>query len=259
MRGALVIAGRDLRSAFETPMAYIVIAVFLAMASLVFAFFLFSFSDLSDAIRAAAGGDPGIAKRVSVDAAVVEPLLRFLALLLVGLVPLLTMKAVAEERRQGTMELLLTAPVEPAAIVLGKFLGALGLVVVALAMTASLPLLLITVATPDPGPLLAGYLGLVLVAAAFTSLGLLASALTESSVTAAFLGFGLVAASVLAGVVGNALDANIGSVLSWMSVLVHFDQLAAGVVDTSDLAFFALFTGFNLFLALRVVDSHRWR
>jgi ABC-2 type transport system permease protein len=259
MRGSLVIAGRDLRSSFETPMAYIVIAAFVTVASLIFAYFLFSFSDLSDAIRAAAAGDPTIAQRVSVDAAVVEPLLRFLAMLLIGLVPLLTMRAIAEERRQGTMELLLTAPVEPIAIVIGKFLGALGLVAAALAMTASLPLLLITVATPDPGPLLTGYLGLVLVAAAFTSLGLLASSLTESSVTAAFLGFALVVASVLLGMVGNALETNIGTVLSWMSVLVHFDQLAAGVIDTSDLAFFALFIGFNLFMTLRVIDSHRWR
>jgi ABC-2 type transport system permease protein len=175
------------------------------------------------------------------------------------LAPLLTMRALAEERRQGTMELLLTAPVEPLAIVVGKFLGAMGLVVVALALTASLPLSLIAVAAPDPGPFLSGYVGLVLVAGAFVSLGLLASALTESTVAAAFLGLCFVLGAALHGVVGNSLELNAGLVLAWMSPLVHFHPLSAGIVDTADLVYFALFTGVNLFLTLRVVHSHRWR
>ena len=259
MRGALVIARRDLRSAFETPLAFLLIGLFVGVTSLAFAYFLFSFSDLSAAIRSVAGSNPELPQLVSVDSAVVSPLTHFVALLLAGLVPLLTMRALAEERRQGTMELLLTSPVEPAAVVAGKFLGALGITIVALALTLCLPLVLVTIASPDPGPLLAGYVGLVLVASTFTALGLLASSLTESTVGAAFLGLALVLGVVLVGTVGNALSANVGSVLSWMSPLVHVDQLAAGVVDTSDIAYFALSTLFVLFLTLRVVDSHRWR
>lgn len=259
MRGSLVIARRDMRSAFDTPLAYVLLTTFLVLAALVFAFCLFSFSDLSAAIRAAMLNDPAAASRLSLDGAVVQPLLIWLSVLLMTIAPLLTMRALAEEKRQGTMELLMTAPVEPAAIVLGKFLGVMGIVVVALALTASLPLSLIAVAAPDPGPLLAGYLGLVLVAGAFVSLGLLASALTESAVGAAFLGLCFVLGAALLGVIGNSLDVNAGLILSWMSPLVHFNTLSTGVIDTSDLAFFVLFIGMNLFLTLRVIDSHRWR
>ena len=255
----LVIARRDLRSAFETPLAYIVLAAFTTVAGLLFAHLLFGFSDLSSALREAAADQPGALRGASMDLAVVAPLVASVSFLLVGLVPLVTMRALAEEKRNGTLELLLTAPLGSASLVIGKFLGALGLSAAAIALTSLFPLVLIAVGTPDPGPLLTGYAGLLLVAATFTALGLLASSLTDSTVVAAFLGFAFIAATVLMGVAGSAMDTNLGTVIAWPSPLVHFGQLAAGLVSTADIAYFVLFTSAVLFLTLRVVDSRRWR
>lgn len=261
MKGALTIAWRDFRTAFESPLAYILIAAFLAMSGLTFVTFLLSFSDLSEALRSAvaASGDATMTQRLSLDRFVVGPTVQALSYLLLGLVPLLTMRALADERRQGTMELLLTAPVPAASIVVGKFLGALGISVVAILLTIGCPLTLIAVAAPDPGPLAAGYLGLILVAAALTALGILASSLTESPVAAAFLGFVFAAACVLAGVVGSQMSSNFGTALAWLSPTWHFGPLAEGIVDTGDLAYYVIFCAGALFCALRVVDSHRWR
>ena len=261
MRGALTIAWRDLRTAFESPLAYVLIAIFLAASSLLFTTFLLSFSDFSESLRAfaSAQGDSTMTQRISLDRGVVSPTLHATCGLLIGLIPLLTMRALAEERKQGTMELLLTAPVEASSIVVGKFLGALGISCAAIALTIGQPLLLIAVAAPDPGPLLTGYLGLFLVAAALTAVGILASALTESTVTAGFLGFALIAATLLLGIIGTQMNSNLGLVLLWFSPLVHFDALAAGIIDVADLAYYAIFTAAALFIALRVVDSNRWR
>lgn len=261
IHGTRIIASRDLRTAFESPMAYVLLAAFLAVSSLVFTSFLLNFSDFSEALSAAAlaQGDPTMTQRLSLDRAVVSPTMHVTCALLIGLVPLLTMRALAEERRQGTMEMLLTAPVSAWSIVLGKYFGALGIACAAIALTIGHPLTLIAVAAPDPGPLLTGYLGLFLVAAALTALGILASALTESSVTAAFLGFAFIVASVLLGVIGGQMQSNAGLVLSWFSPFVHFDALAEGIIDMADLAYYVIFTAAVLACAHRAVESHRWR
>ncbi len=261
MRAALTIAWRDTRSAFESPLAFVLIAAFVLVSGIAFHFWLMSFSSFSGALRAAAvaAGDPGMSARLSLDRAVVSPLLRTLCALLLGLIPLLTMRAMAEERRQGTMELLMTAPVTSASIIAGKFLGAWAIACAALALTIAQPLTLTAVAAPDIGPLVAGYCGLFLVAAAMTALGILASALTSSPVVAAFLGYAFIIAAVLGGVFGGMTEQNWGIVLVWFSPLVHFDALAEGLLDIADLAYYAIFTFAALFLAHRVLDSERWR
>jgi ABC-2 type transport system permease protein len=260
-RAACTIAWRDFRSAFESPLAYVLIAAFLAVSGLLFSTFLLGFSDFSETVRQAAiaQGDLSLTHRISLDRGVVTPTLNWIAALLLLLVPLLTMRALAEEKRQGTMELLMTAPVSPASIVLGKFLGALGIACAAIALTVTQPLILSAIAAPDAGALAAGYLGLFLVAAALTSLGILASALTGSPVAAAFLGGAFMIATVLLGVIGSQMQSNLGLVLAWFSPFVHFGALADGVVDVADLAYFAIVVFAALFAALRVVDSERWR
>jgi ABC-2 type transport system permease protein len=259
MRAALVIASRDVRAAFESPLAYVLIAAFATMSGLFFAHFLFSYSDLSDALRMEALKDPSLLSRFTLERAVVSPALRVQTALVGVLAPLLTMRALAEEKRQGTMELLLTAPITHVSLTLGKWLGALAVACIAIALTIGQPLALIALAAPDAGPILTGYAGLFLVAASFTALGLLASSLTESPVVAAFLGFAFVAASMACGVFGNKMASNAGTAVAWLSPLVHYDGLAEGLVDTSDLAFYLLFPAAVLYLTLRVVDSRRWR
>jgi ABC-2 type transport system permease protein len=259
VRPALVIAGRDLRAALDTPLAYVLFAVFLLVSGLLFVTHLHDFSAASDLARAHAARDPAVLERFSLDTAVMRPVLRNSVLLLVVLVPLLTMRLLAEEERQGTMELLLTAPISPFSLVAGKWLAGLALALVPVALTLWYPLVLVVVGAPDLPPLLAGYLGLLLVAGAFTAVGLFASALTRTPLLAAFLGFAFLLASALCGVLAGALPEELGGPLAWLSILFHHDTLAAGVVDTSDLAFFVLFTACVLFLTARLVESRRWR
>jgi len=259
MRAALAIARRDLRAAFDTPLAYLLFAGFLLVSGLLFVSQLHDFSAASDIARAHAAQDPAVLERFSLDTAVLRPTLNNIVLLLMALVPLLTMRLLAEEDRQGTMELLLTAPVPASSLVGGKWLAGLGLALAPVAVTLWYPLVLSVVGSPDGPPLVAGYLGVVLTAGAFTALGLLASSLTRAPLLAAFLGFVFLLASALCGVLSAALPPDLGQLLAWFSILIHFDTLAAGVVDTGDLAFFALFIFCVLFLTQRVVESRRWR
>lgn len=258
-RGALAIAWRDFRSAFDGPLAYVVIAAFVGVSGAVFVSLLSAFSNLSLDLRTAAEGREAALAAVSLDSHVVAPTLRWVVLFLMVLVPLLTMRLLAEEQRQGTLELLLTAPLTPADLVLGKFLGGLLLALTPIALTAWYPLVLAIVAFPDPAPLLAGYLGLALVAAAFTSVGLLMSSLTDSALLAAFLTFTALVLSAFAGVLSLGVRANWGAVLAELSILRHYDGLATGVLDTGDLAWLVLFTAAMLFLTHRVIESRRWR
>lgn len=259
MRSAWVIAWRDFRAAFDTPLAYVLNAAFCGISGLLFLTLLHDFSSLSDWARSQAAEDPSLLEHYSLDVFVVRQLLRFLSLLLLVLVPLLTMKLLAEEERQGTLELLLTAPVSPATLVLGKFLAGFLLALVPLLLTAWYPLVLLVVGRPDSAALLGGYLGVILVAAAFTAVGLFASALTDSPLLAAFLGFVFLLVSVFAGIVGAVLPPELGGLVGWFSVLLHYEPMVTGVIDTGDLAFFACFTGALLFLTHRVIDSRRWR
>jgi ABC-2 type transport system permease protein len=259
MRQALVIAWRDVRSAFDGPLAYGVIAAWLVTSFALFFVMLLSFSDASEMARLHAAQDRNILERFSVDAAVVSPLLRYLALLLIGLTPLLTMRLFAEEARQGTLELLLTAPVSPVVLVLGKFLGGVLLCAIPLALTAWFPIVLSVVATPDALTMFTGYAGLFLIAACFVAVGLFFSALTDAPLLSAFLALCALLLLILCGVVGSALEVNGAAALEWVSPTMHYESLASGVLDTADLAYFACFLAAWLFLTLRVVESRRWR
>jgi ABC-2 type transport system permease protein len=157
------------------------------------------------------------------------------------------------------MELLLTAPVSASALVVGKWLAGWTLTLVPLALTLWFPLALVAVGAPDVAPLLTGYLGLALVAATFTAVGLLASALTRSPLLAAVLGFVLLLGSALCGLFAASAPPGLAGLLAWLSILLHFDALGAGVIATPHLAFFALATGTLLFLTAEIVDSRRWR
>jgi len=256
---AWTIAWRDFRAAFNQPATYYFLAGFLAIAGLFFLQYLLDFSDLSELARKRAETNPAVLEGLSLDAAVVTPLLSFLVLLLIVVVPLLTMRTFAEEQRAGTLELLLTAPVSPLELVLGKFLGALFLVFVAIALTVWFPIVLLIVANPDPGPLMAAYLGLVLGAAAFTAVGVLTSALTESPLLAAFLAFVLLVASALAGIIGDSFDGPGAAVLGRLSILRHVAPFQEGVVDFGSVAWLVLGTVGLVFVTQRVVESRRWR
>jgi ABC-2 type transport system permease protein len=179
--------------------------------------------------------------------------------LLIVLVPMLTMRLLAEERKLGTLELLWTYPIGDAAIVLGKFCACVLVVTTMLLVTLSYPLLLTRIYPLDPGPIVAGYLGLVLLAAACVACGLFVSALTDSQLVAAVTTYGLLLFFWV--LTWNEAALSDGW-LRWLAVLSLFDRTAVfaeGGIDTRDLTYFGLFTAVFLAFAVLSLESRRWR
>ena len=157
------------------------------------------------------------------------------------------------------MELLLTSPVSPASIVLGKFLGGFLTVLVPLGLTVWYPLALAAVAGPEVGPLLAAWLGLVLAAATFTAVGLLTSSLSSSSPLAFFLSFGILAGLSIFGGLAASSPTNLAALVAAASPLRRLEPLLSGVIDTGAVVFFLATTAGALFLTERLLESRRWR
>ncbi|MEM7138533.1 MAG: ABC transporter permease [Myxococcota bacterium] len=235
MKHALTIGGRQFRSYFNGPVAYIVICIVLLTLGFFFwkTFFLFG--------RASA-----------------REMFRWLGLILVFALPALTMGLLAEEKRTGTIELLITMPITEAQIIVGKFLGVLGLYAVLLALTIFYPMSISTLGDLDWGPVIGGYVGLLLQGAAILAIGLMASSWTSNQLIALFVALTL---SVFFWVLDKflpLLPTNMASVLQWLSFDYHFQSMARGVIDLRDVLFFASITVFALALAFRALESRRW-
>lgn len=256
MSRTLAIAGRELRSFLTSPTGFVVAAFFLLISSF---FFNVQVQDYAIASLEAAR-NPALAERLSLHDGLVRPFCQTIAFLLLLVVPIISMRLLAEEKRQGTAELLLTAPLRTSEVVLGKFLGALGYFTLLLALTLQYPLLLRAIGSPLPtGAFLSAFLGVWLMGAALLSVGLLMSSLTESQVIAAVAS---TLAAVFLWVVGFMeilVGETAGRLFRSISLLDNMDDLNKGIVDTGSLVFFVTFAAFNLFLTQRVVDSRRWR
>ncbi|MEM7435157.1 MAG: ABC transporter permease [Myxococcota bacterium] len=235
MKHALTIGGRQFRSYFNGPVAYIVICIVLLTLGFFFwkTFFLFG--------RASA-----------------REMFRWLGLILVFALPALTMGLLAEEKRTGTIELLITMPITEAQVIVGKFLGVLGLYAVLLALTIFYPISISTLGDLDWGPVIGGYVGLLLQGAAILAIGLMASSWTSNQLIALFVALTL---SVFFWVLDKflpLLPTNMASVLQWLSFDYHFQSMTRGVIDLRDVLFFASITVFALALAFRALESRRW-
>ncbi|MEW6268555.1 MAG: ABC transporter permease subunit [Thermodesulfobacteriota bacterium] len=258
MRNILTIAGRELRSIFVSPIAYVVMTGFLLLGGWFFFNLLARFNFLVTMYSSFQGGAEAIA-RLNVNEFVIAPLLHNLSVVLVILVPMITMRSFAEEKRAGTYELLLTSPVATWEIVVGKFLGAVGFIVVMVGLTAIYGVILWVYGNPELGIMVSGYLGLLLLAITFVTVGLFASSLTENQIIAAVTGLVmLLLLFVIAWPADNAGE-TLGGVLRYVSVTEHFAEMIKGVVDTKTLVYFAtMITGW-MFLTQRSVESIRWR
>jgi ABC-2 type transport system permease protein len=173
--------------------------------------------------------------------------------------PFMTMRLFAEERRSGSIELLLTYPLRDGAILLGKYLAALALYGLMLVATLVYPLIVAYFAPLDWGPILTGYLGLLLLGGAFLAVGILASSLTENQIVAAIVSFGILLIFWVLGWRAESLGGAWGSILSHLSLLDHFDSFARGVLDTKDVVYYLNLTAVALFLALRSLEARRWK
>lgn len=230
MRPFLALLSKELRALFLSPIAWALIAVFLFLMGYSFTMTLFG----------------------SLNATLVHVFFQSAALLLL-IVPIVTMRAFAEERRNGTLELLLTAPIREGHLVLAKFLAALAVVLVMIGATASYALVLGWYGKPEWGPIYSGYLGLVLLAAALVSLGILFSALTSNQVVAAVLTIGVSFLLWMLDSLAQWLPTAAERVLISLSLLARFTPFSTGAMYLSDLGFFLSVTALALFLAVRAL------
>ena len=236
MREMLYIAGKELRSYFVTPVAYLVIGPWLALVSL---FFFFSVAAQDASLRNVFG---------------------VMIIILLFAIPALTMRLFAEEQRTGTLELLLTAPVRDWAVVLGKFIGVLCLYIVMLAITLFYPLLLALYnGNPDWGPILSGYLGILLFGMAALSIGMFASSLTSNQIASAVIGIVILVALFVIGNLGQSVGTGLADFLGKLSISNRMDQFERGVIHLGDVIFYLSFSALVLFLTVQVIDARRYR
>jgi ABC-2 type transport system permease protein len=236
MSNIWAIARRELYSYFVSPIAYVVGALFLVVSGFLFSIIL------------------GLSNEASM-----RSLFGNFAVIFLFIVPALTMRLLAEEQRTGTMELLLTAPVRDSQLVLGKFLGALLLLLGILAVTLIYPMVLVLAGNPDRGPILAGYLGVILQGAAFLAIGLFASSLTQNQVIAALLAFVILLLLWLSDALGNFTTGRIGDLFRFLSITRHLDEFPRGVIDTRNILYFLSVIAAALFFTVQSVQARRWR
>jgi ABC-2 type transport system permease protein len=257
VRNVLTIAGKEVRSYFSSPVAYVLLAAYLALAGYFFFALLTAFNQtlqLYTMMR-----NPEMLTRFNLNQMVVAPLLHNMSVLLIFIVPAITMRLFPEEKRAGTYELLLTSPVRVGEIVVGKFLGGLVLVLLMVALSGLFGLLLAFYGNPELPMMLAGYLGLALMATVFLALGTLVSSFTEN-VVIAYVGalFALLVLYTI-GWLGETVQGTAGAIVRYASITDHFQEFTKGVIDTKDLVYFATLLAIGLFLTQRSVESVRWR
>jgi ABC-2 type transport system permease protein len=232
----LTIWKKEMRVYFVSPLAYVFLAVFLFLAGL---FFYLGVTLTGEAS--------------------LRVLLGNLAITQLFVLPMLTMRHFAEERRQGTLEMLLTAPVSLGAIVIGKWLASLTLCLIMFAGTLVFPAVLAYYGDPDWGVMFTSYLGLIGVASGFCAAGLFASSLTDDQVAAGLVGIVMLLPFWLVGRAEALLPDEIAEKVRAAAVLTHLDSFNRGVLDTADVFYFVAFTFVFLFLTFRSLESRRWR
>ena len=249
------IIAKELRSYFVSPVVYVVGAVFLLIVGLL-AYLYIVFAS-AQAIQLMQMQSQAL---INLNDLVFRNLFSSVRFILLIILPILTMRLFAEERKLRTFEFLMTSPIGLNEIVTGKFMSVFIVFLGLLGLTGSIPLVLTLFSDFDWYPVLTGYLGLALLGALFLSIGLLASALTENQIVAAFVSFGLLLVLWLMAGFGSLLgDTTVGQTVSYLSFMEHYDHLVRGLVDTTDLVYFFSAILLMLFLTHRVVDSARWQ
>jgi ABC-2 type transport system permease protein len=239
----LSVAKREFRSYFDSPLAYVVIC--LSFFGLGLMFFLFR------------GGF------WQIDRATMQPLFEFVpAGLAMLVVPVVTMRLMAEERRSGTLEMLITLPLKDSDVILGKYMGALGLVLVVVLGSLAYPLLMFgfpwNLGPLDMGPIISGYVGLCLYAAASVAVGLLISSLTESQAISFFVTFFVLGAFWFSGAMADQMSGPFANVLHYVSFQTRMNGFMRGLIDTRDVIFFLSITLLSLVVSFRALERRKW-
>ena len=259
MKSVFWIAKREIGSFFYSPIFYVVTTVFLVLYSFLFFTML---SDYSQASMEAAAQAEAIQKAgytINVNELVIVPSLGNMSVILLFIIHLITMRSFAEERKNKTFSLLLSSPVNLSAIVAGKFLACLAVVGFMIFLSSYSVGFLIAIGQPELGPIISGYLGVLLMMGCYVAMGVFASSLTDNQIVAAVIGFGLALLMWLLALPAQNTDAGIGMVLEYISLRSHLESFLKGVLDSSDFIYYFSFMALILLITYQVLDSRRWR
>jgi ABC-2 type transport system permease protein len=257
MRNILAVAGRELRGYFHSPIAYVILAIYSALCG--FFFYSFVATYIVQVFRMMEmGGMGGPSPNINewIIRALFEGVLTVVMLLLI---PLITMRLFAEEKRSGTIELLLTSPLTDGQIIFGKFFGALGLYLVMMILTFIYIAMLFIYGNPSALPLLANALGLFLFGAGLLALGMWISSLTKNQIVAAAISWGLFLLLFVMNWVDAYSSSTVGTVFSYLSLTTHFDNFAKGVIDLKDVVYYLSVALIGIFLTARSLEALKGR
>ena len=252
MNNILAIAHKELKSYFSTPIAYIVIGFF----ALLFGYFYYAMLVIFNQQSAQFGAEGGA---MDINQQLIRPLFLNASVILLFVLPLITMRTYSEEKRSGTIELLLTSPVSDLEIILGKFLGAMTLYAAMLGITLIHMALLFSYGNPEWKVVVTGYIGLLLMGGCFISVGLLISSLTKNQIVSGMVTFAVFLLLWVINWIASFTGPTTQSVLNYLSITDHFDDFTRGILDTKHLIYYFSVMSFGLFLTSRSVDTERWK
>jgi ABC-2 type transport system permease protein len=236
MSPALVISRREIRTYFNSPVAYIVVTVFTVISSYLF------FSQLFAQKQAE-----------------LREMFQFMPFIFMFVVPAITMRLLADEKSSGTLELLSTMPVRDWEVVVGKFLAALTLVATAVGLTLVFAVSVRLLGPLDRGPAIGGYIGALLMGGAYVSIGVMCSAFTRNSIVAFIASFGISFALYLFGRLTSFVPEALQPIVSFLSIDGHFENVGRGVIDTRDVIYYLSVIGTCLLVATTALESRRWK
>ena len=253
MSNLLAIAHKELKSYFSSPIGYVMVGFF----ALIYGYFFVSLLNFAaqEASRFGQTGGPPI----NLNDRLLGPLFSNVLVIFLFALPLITMRTYSEEKRSGTIELLLTSPLTDLQIVCGKFLGAMGLIAAMLAITIPHVAILFWYADPEWKPLLTTYLGFFLMTGCFVAVGLFVSSLTKNQIVAAMATFGIFLMLWVVDWMASFVGPTAQAVMRYASITGHFEDFTRGVLDTRHLVYYSSFILFGLFLTMRSVEAERWR
>jgi len=237
MRTAQAVAWKEIQVYFSSPTAYIVGMMFIALSGFFFA------RDLNDPFPQAS-------------------LVNFFdgaTIIFILIAPALTMRLMAEEQKLGTIELLLTSPVRDWEVIIGKYVASFVFLIATVSLTLYYTILLYVFASPDPGPIYAGYLGLALYGGAALAIGLLCSTLTSNQIVAAVVAMGILLVMFFADLAADNIGGTASTIISEISIRSHFEDFARGIIDTKHVVYYLSVIAFFLFMSVRALESRRWR
>jgi len=259
LRNVAAIVEKEWRHYFGSPIAYVALFVWTMLFGIFFhfAFTLFLRQSMMMSQQMEFGGGP----KLSINEWMIRPVLHNMAVVALFVAPMLTMRLFAEEKRQGTIELLATSPITDLQIVLGKFLAAAGLyaLMILTGLVNLLPIWHYATSAPEWKPVLTGALALLLIGSCFIALGLFVSTLTRNQIVAGILTFCLLLGVWTLGWADEPTAGPVMKVLGYLAVTTHMEDMVKGVLDLKDVVFYLSFIAFGLFLAQQSVESQRWR